>query len=82
MPRSGLLPEDGATFRAHIDTIEEGARILFQATYRVQLDFKSHVDVETPDIETFDTREQARTWIHQTAAARGFKTIIWEDQED
>jgi hypothetical protein len=81
VPRSGLLPEDGATFHARIDTVAEGVRKLFQATYRVQLDLKSRVEVETPDIETFDTGEQARAWIHQTASARGFKTIFWEDQE-
>jgi hypothetical protein len=75
MKRPALLPEDGATFHAHIDEVEEGGRMLFQATYCVQLDMKSHVDMESPDSEIFRTSEEARAWIHQRAAARGFKTI-------
>jgi hypothetical protein len=74
-----LLPEDGATFHAQIDAIEEGASTLFRASYCVQLDLRSHVDMETPDMEVFETNEQARTWLHQRAAARGFKRILWKD---
>jgi hypothetical protein len=75
MKQQALLPQDGATFHGHIQTVEEAGRKRFRASCYAQLDMKSHVDTESPDIEMFNTEEDARSWIHSKAASRGFSKI-------
>ena len=70
-----LKPEDGAKAQGHIVQVGQNE---FRATFCVIQDSLSHIDMEKLDDEMFKTKEEARTWIHQQAARRGFKKIALE----
>lgn len=66
-----LLPEDGAVFEGHIESIEGKIR----ASYSVKLDKLYEVQIGEPVYGIFDMEEDARKWLHSEANKRGFKTL-------
>ena len=75
--RAPLLAEDGATLHAHLEPVS-GTEI--QASCWAQLDHRSSIEVEAPDYLLCHDKAEARAWVQRTAAARGFKSISWDDK--
>ena len=69
MKRELLKAEDGTTFHGGVTEVGPGE---FRAHCYAQLNSGSHVDIEQPDSEMFDSREASIAWIESTAKARGF----------
>jgi hypothetical protein len=72
-----LLAEDGATFHAHVEPIPGGP---FQVSCHAQIDHRSRVEIEAPEYQLCASKTEARAWVHQQAAARGFGKILWDDE--
>ncbi len=71
-PRRSLTAEDGAEFLVTIEELDDGQ---WQASARVHVDSKSHVETQSIGIELFPSEAKAREWIKRAAAARGFKKL-------
>ncbi len=66
-----LSPEDGARLTYEIQPIEDR----FQASCRVRLGEGASTVLEEPQVETFGSLADARSWVHSFARNRGFKKL-------
>jgi hypothetical protein len=72
-----LLVEDGATFHGLIQPLPDNQ---FRASCRARLDHRSHIQREAPEYRLFDSKNEARAWVHGMAALRHFPRISWDDE--
>jgi hypothetical protein len=68
---ASFSPEDGAKLTYEIQPIEDR----FQASCRVQLSQGESIVAEEPEVETFGSLADARSWVHSRARSRGFKKL-------
>ena len=69
MPGHSLTAADGAVFHVLIEEMTDGQ---WRVSGQVKLDQKSHVDVQTSDIQMCQSEGKAREWANAAAKARGF----------
>jgi hypothetical protein len=71
-PIGPLLPEDGARFIGTVSEVDSGE---WRASGVVQLEKGHEVLEQLVEPRMFPTEDNAREWLHQEAAARGFEKI-------
>lgn len=71
-----LLPEDGAIFVGEVTNV--GGK--FRASCHAEQDHLSHHEAEEQRMYMADTQEEARAWISEIAAKRGFK--VWQNRSE
>jgi hypothetical protein len=69
-----LREQDGAKFCATV--VEADGQ--YRACYAAHRDHGSGITQEEPQYRMFKREAEARAWVDQQAAARGFTKITWE----
>jgi len=67
-----LTPEGGVQFRGTLQELENGK---WRASGVISLDKKSEVLEELVEARVYDSREEARAYLHAVAKSRGFKKL-------